>query len=204
MYCARPGVGLARPLRFLSHTGAKLEVREEVRLLAEPLADELGYELVDVEHLVQGRHRIVRILLDKPNGITIADCAVFSRRLEDSLDMNQILTGKYSLEVSSPGIERPLKTLEAVARFAGSRVSLATHEAHDNRRNFEGVLLGPDADGRAGVRTEEGAEVWFAWPDVRSARLMVDPWKSSGAHEGRSDSQGTPRHGARRRRGSVR
>jgi ribosome maturation factor RimP len=184
-----------------------LEVREEVRQLAEPLAEELGYELVDVEHLVQGRHRVVRVLLDKPDGITIADCAAFSRRLEDRLDMNQTITGRYQLEVSSPGVERPLKTLEAVARFSGSRVSITTHEAHENRRHFEGVLLGPDADGRAGVRTEEGGEHWFAWPDVRAARLMIDPWAASGKREDRESGRGVEagrRHGARRRRGSVR
>ena len=60
-----------RPLRFVSLSGAKLEVREEVRRLAGPLAEEAGYELVDVEHAFQGRHRIVRVLLDKPGGINV-------------------------------------------------------------------------------------------------------------------------------------
>lgn len=183
-----------------------MEVREEVRQLAEPLAEELGYELVDVEHLVQGKHRVVRILLDKPDGITIADCAMFSRRLEDRLDMNQTITGRYQLEVSSPGVERPIKTLDAVARFSGKRVSVTTHEAHENRRNFEGILLGPDAEGRAGVRTEEGAEHWFEWSDVKAARLLVDPWEASGLRDAEGQRRGPEprRHGARRGRGSVR
>ena len=164
-----------RPLRFLSPFGAKLEVREEVRQLAEPLAEESGYEVVDVEHAVQGRHRIIRVLLDKPGGITIGDCATFSRRLADCLDMNQTVAGSYQLEVSSPGIERPLRTLDAVMRFAGGRVALTTHQPHDGRRNYEGTLLGPEG-GRAGVRTDDGVEHWFDWADVRSARLVVDPW----------------------------
>jgi ribosome maturation factor RimP len=184
-----------------------LEVREEVRQLAEPLAEELGYELVDVEHLMQGRQRVVRVLLDKPGGITISDCAHFSRRLEDCLDMNQTITGNYQLEVSSPGIERPLTTLEAVARFAGKRVSLATHEPHDGRRHFEGILLGPDPEGRVGVRTEGDADHWFTWPEVRSARLKVDPWEGSGkpsATDDGKESGPARRHGAHRRGRSVR
>jgi ribosome maturation factor RimP len=152
-----------------------MEVREEVRQLAEPLAEEAGYEVVDVEQAFQGRHRIVRILLDKPGGIAIGDCATFSRRLADCLDMNQTVTGPYQLEVSSPGIERPLRTLDAVGRFAGNRALVTTHEAQDGRRHFEGELLEPDGD-QAGVRTDDGVDHWFEWAAVRTARLVVDPW----------------------------
>ena len=152
-----------------------MEVREEVRQLALPLSEDDGYELVDVELVFQGNRRVIRVLIDKPGGVTIADCARFSRRLSECLDMNQTVPGSYFLEVSSPGIERPLRTLDAVARFSGQRASLALHEARDGRRNFEGVLLGP-SDDRVGVRTEDGQEHWFGWAEVRSARLVVDPW----------------------------
>jgi ribosome maturation factor RimP len=152
-----------------------MEVQKEVRQLAEPLAEEAGYELVDVEQAYQGHHRIVRVLLDKPGGITIGDCATFSRRLAECLDMNQIVTGSYQLEVSSPGIDRPLRTLGAVERFAGNRVALTTYEPHNGRRKFEGRLIGVDR-GLAGVRTDDGAEHWFDWPAVKSAHLVVDPW----------------------------
>lgn len=161
-----------------------MEVREEVRQLAQPLADELGFEVVDVEHAMLGRHRVLRILLDKPDGITIADCARFSRRLEDCLDMNQTVAGSYQLEVSSPGIDRPLRTLEAVARFTGSRAQLVAHEPREGRRNFEGELLAADASGRVGIRTPEGEEHRFLWSEVRSARLVGDPWKSTGRDSG--------------------
>ncbi len=179
-----------RPLRFLSAPSAEMEVREEVRQLARPLAEELGFEVVEVEHAVLGRHRVLRILLDKPEGITIADCARFSRRLEDCLDMNQTITGNYQLEVSSPGIDRPLKTLESVARFSGSRAVLVTHDARDGRRNFEGELLGPDASGRVGIRTVEGEEHWFVWTEVRTGRLVADPWKAKKAEQ---DGRGSPK-----------
>ena len=152
-----------------------MEVREEVRQLAHPLAEEAGFELVDVEFGVEGRHRAIRVLLDKPGGITLGDCAQFSRRLADCLDMNQIVPWSYHLEVSSPGIQRPIRTLEAATRFAGRRVSVATLTAHDGRRNYEGDLLGP-VEGRVGLRSEEGEEWWFEWTDIKSARLVVDPW----------------------------
>jgi ribosome maturation factor RimP len=153
-----------------------LEVREEVRQLALPLAEEAGYELVDVEFAAAGSHRSIRVLLDKPGGITVGDCALFSRRLSDCLDMNQTVPWSYHLEVSSPGIDRPLRTLDAVTRFAGRKVSLSTSEAHEGRRNFEGELLGP-AGTRVGIRTPEGQEHWFEWALVKSARLLIDPWE---------------------------
>jgi ribosome maturation factor RimP len=160
-----------------------LEVRDEVRQLAAPLADEAGYELVDIEFAVQGRNRTIRVLLDKPGGITVGDCGSFSRRLSDCLEMNQTLPGGFRLEVSSPGLDRPLRSLEAVARFSGRRAALTTHEAREGRRHFEGTLCGPEDD-RVGVRLDDGSEHWFEWAEIRSARLVVvDPWaerRSSG------------------------
>ncbi len=172
-----------------------MEVREEVRQLARPLCEEEGLELVDVELVFQGRRMTIRVLLDKPGGVTVGDCARVSRRLADCLDMNQSVHGSYLLEVSSPGLARPLPTLEAVARFAGQRAAVALHEARDGRRNYEGTLLAPQA-GRAGVRDDEGQEFWFEWAEVRSARLIVDPWagtKQPGGHPARGAHRGGPR-----------
>ena len=147
-----------------------------MRQLAEPLAEDSGFEVVDVEQVFLGRHRVIRVLLDKPGGITVGDCARFSRRLSDCLDMNQTIQGRYVLEVSSPGIDRPLRTLESVERFAGKRAALVSVEPRDGRRNYEGELLAP-RDERAGIRTDDGEEHWFEWNDVKTARLVVDPWE---------------------------
>lgn len=171
-----------------------MDVREEVRQLATPLAEEDGYELVDVEQSSVGRHRVLRVFLDKPGGVSVGDCARFSRRLSDCLDMNQTVPGAYHLEVSSPGLERPVRTLEHVQRFAGGRVALATHEPRDGRRRWEGVLLGPEGM-RAGVRTDEGEEYWFEWAEVKQARLVVDPWEGLRNPKGRP--AGRPKGGAR-------
>jgi ribosome maturation factor RimP len=173
-----------------------VDVREEVRQIARPLAEEDGYELVDVEQAAAGRHRVIRVFLDKPGGVSLGDCARFSRRLSDCLDMNQTVPGSYHLEVSSPGLERPIRTLEHVQRFAGQRVTLTAYEARDGRRHFEGTLLGPDGD-RAGLRLDEGDEHWFDWTEVKSVRLVVDPWAGLRNPKGRSAAVRRPRGEAR-------
>jgi ribosome maturation factor RimP len=152
-----------------------VEVREEVRQLALPLAEEAGYELVDVEFVMQGRARVIRVLLDRPGGITVGNCAEFSRRLGDCLEMNQTVPGAYRLEVSSPGIERPLTTLDAIRRFAGKRAALTLRDAIEGRRRYEGILQSPDGE-RVAVLDDDEAMHWFDWADVKSARLVVDPW----------------------------
>jgi len=152
-----------------------VSVRDEVHQLALPLAEEEGLELVDVDVLVQGGRRVVRVLLDRPGGIQVSDCTRFSRRIADCLDMNQTIQGQFNLEVSSPGIQRPLPTLEAMSRFSGQRAALSTFEPRNGRRNYEGEVLAP-VSGRVGLRTEDGAEHWFEWAEVKSAHLVVDPW----------------------------
>ena len=188
-----------RPLRFLSYPGAEVEVRKEVHQLARPLCEEEGLELVDVELVFQGRRMTIRILLDKPGGITVGDCSRFSRRLADIIDMNQSVPGSYMLEVSSPGLSRPLPTLESAGRFVGKRAAVTLHDAHDGQRNFEGILLEP-VQGRVGLRDDEQHEHWFEWTGVRSARLVVDPWEGI-RKPASSQGRGAQKAGSRRARG---
>lgn len=178
-----------------------MEVREEVRKLALPLADETGFELVDVELVAQGRLRVVRVLLDKPGGLNVGDCASFSRALADRLDMNQTVAGSYRLEVSSPGMDRPLTSLPAVERFAGRRVALVSVAPRDGRRRYDGTLLGPEGT-TCGVRTEDGSEHWFDWSEVKSVRLAVDPWEEVRSARGKGAS--APGSAGRREHGGSR
>jgi ribosome maturation factor RimP len=152
-----------------------MDVRQEVVELATPLADELGYEVVDVEYAQAGRRSVVRVYLDRPGGITLDDCAQFSRRLGDILEMNQTLPHAYVIEVSSPGIERRLRTGAHFQRFVGRRACVETFAPVHGRRHVEGV-----------IRATEGAEVTLALDEggewsapleaIRMARLVVDPW----------------------------
>jgi ribosome maturation factor RimP len=125
----------------------------------------------------------------------VGDCAAFSRRLGDSLEMNQTLPGAYRLEVSSPGIERPLTTLDAVQRFAGKRAALTLRDPVGGRRRYEGILQPPEGS-RVTVLDDDEKLHGFEWTDVKSARLVVDPWAE--AREVRAAGKSRPARGGER------
>jgi ribosome maturation factor RimP len=165
-----------------------MDVRNEVVELAAPMADELGYEVVDVEFVPARGRAVVRVFLDRPGGVTLDDCARFSRRLGDLLEMNQTLPGAYVIEVSSPGIERRLRTAEHFRRFLGRRARVDAHTPVDGRRHVEGVLRAA-ADDAVTLALDGGGTWTVPLAAVKSAHLIVDPW--SGLHPG--DDGGRPR-----------
>lgn len=152
-----------------------MDVRNEVVEMATPLADELGFEVVDVDFVPQAGRSLVRVFLDRPGGITLDDCARFSRRLGDLLEMNQTLSGAYILEVSSPGIERRLRTEEHFRRFVGREARVELFAAADGRRRGEGRIE-EAATGSVRLRLS-GGEAWrVPLAAIKNARLVVDPW----------------------------
>lgn len=127
----------------------------------------LGYELVDVE---TSRGGLLRIFIDSPRGITVEDCARVSNHLSRALPAEGI--DYERLEVSSPGLDRPLKRVEDYARFAGQKASVRLKLPRDGRRRFEGMLAGVEGD--AIVLEVEGERMSFAFGDVDRARLVPD------------------------------
>ena len=122
-------------------------VAPRVQALAEPLARSLGLELVDIEYLREGPNWIVRVFIDKPGGVNLDDCSALSHALGPALDVDDVVGTAYSLEVSSPGLERPLKKPKDFERFAGKRVKIKTFAPLPSttgagQKNFQGVLLG--------------------------------------------------------------
>lgn len=114
---------------------------DKVREIAERVANSSGYEVVDVEFLGGGKARMLRVFLDKPAGITHEDCADFSRDFGTILDVEDAIPGgTYTLEVSSPGLDRKLSKASDFERFAGSLVKLMTREPVRNNRHWEGRL----------------------------------------------------------------
>jgi ribosome maturation factor RimP len=125
---------------------------DRVREIAERVAASSGLEVVDIEFLGGGKARMLRVFLDKkppadavdlqgsPDGVTHEDCANFSREFGTILDVEDVMPGSYTLEVSSPGLDRKLVKAADFARFTGSRVKLMTRQAVDNNRHFEGRL----------------------------------------------------------------
>ena len=145
-------------------SGAQLQTRES--WLRESL-EGLGYELVDFE---SSRGGLLRIFIDSPNGISVEDCARVSNHLTRAFVVEGI---EYErLEVSSPGLDRPLKRPEDYTRFAGQKASVRLKLPRDGRRRFEGTLTGMQ-DGSV-VLDVEGEKVSFALADIDRARLVPD------------------------------
>ena len=115
---------------------------EHVRQIAERVTASQGLELVDVEFRGGGKARLLRLFIDKPGGVTHEDCAFVSRELGTILDVEDAIPGSYTLEVSSPGLDRKLVKAADFERFAGSRVRLSTCEPVEGSRHFEGRLQG--------------------------------------------------------------
>ncbi len=140
--------------------------------LFEPSVSALGYELVGVEYLAQGRHSLLRIYIDSDDGITVDDCERVSRQISAVLDVEDPIRGQYTLEVSSPGADRPLFKAEHFERFAGSLVKLKLKVPLEGRRKFKGRLNGIK-DGEITVESEDG-ELVFALQDIEKAQLVPE------------------------------
>ena len=106
----------------------------------------LGYELWGVEHIAQGRHSLVRVYIDSPSGITVDDCATVSEQVSSVLDVEDPITGEYTLEVSSPGMDRLLFKVAQYAGYIGEMVELRLRSAFEGRRKYTGILKGIEGE----------------------------------------------------------
>lgn len=106
----------------------------------------LGYQLWGVEYVAQGRHSVVRVYIDKPAGINVDDCALVSEQVSAVLDVEDPITGEYTLEVSSPGMDRMLFTLSQYEAYIGEIVELRLRSAFEGRRKFKGMLKGIEGE----------------------------------------------------------
>ena len=122
---------------------------EEIRELAEPVVETGDMDLIYVECLRMKSRWVVRLYLDREGGVTLDDCAEISSQVGDILDVHDIPPGPYTLEVSSPGLDRPIDREKDFLKYRGSRVSIRLDEKLDGSRNFQGKLLDiVDEDGR--------------------------------------------------------
>ncbi len=115
---------------------------EQLQALLAPVIEALGYECWGLEFLSQGRHSLLRIYIDHANGILVEDCEQVSRQISGVLDVEDPISNEYTLEVSSPGMDRPLFTLEQFAKHAGELVKIKLRSPYEGRRNFQGPLRG--------------------------------------------------------------
>jgi ribosome maturation factor RimP len=131
-------------------------VAERVWEIAEPLVTHEGLEMVDVEFRRESRGMVLRLYLDREGGVSLDDLTRVSRQLGDLLDVHDAVAGPYTLEVSSPGINRRLRRPEHFRRYLGKRVRVRTVGAVAGRRGFVGTLQSVDAEG---IVVEEGADL---------------------------------------------
>ncbi|MBW1982247.1 MAG: ribosome maturation factor RimP [Deltaproteobacteria bacterium] len=122
------------------------EIERELEQLAEAIVDSEGMELVSLEYQREGRGWVVRLFIDKEGGVTVDDCALISRQVGDILDVKDIVPQSYLLEVSSPGLNRPLRKMKDFARFAGRKVKVRLTASLEGRKNITGDLLGVEED----------------------------------------------------------
>ncbi len=157
---------------------AGLTVNDRVRRVIEPDLTAAGLEVVDVEH----SGATLRITVDRPGGIDLDTVSQASRRVSDLLDRDDVVPGRYTLEVSSPGIERSLRTPEHYRRFVGTPVTVRTRPGVEGERRVDGVLESADDDGVvvAGRRLPyadiERARTRFEWP--ASPRKEIKPQRA--------------------------
>jgi ribosome maturation factor RimP len=140
--------------------------------LLEPAVEALGYELADMELNVGHGRGLIRLFIDREEGITLDDCEKVSRQVSGVLDVEDPIAGDYNLEVSSPGADRKLVKPEHFDRFAGSMVKVRLKRLVDGRRRIKGQLLGRDDD-QIQVRLD-GKDVSVAIAEIEVARVVPD------------------------------
>ena len=151
------------------------DICERVRSVSQSILESLQLELVDIEYKRSGRDAILRLFIDKEGGVTLDDCSVFSSELSAVLDVEDFIPCEYNLEVSSPGLDRPLKSAADYERFKGRLVKVRTYEpfqddAGNKRKTFLGYLEGL-RDGNVVVKLTEGQMASIPLERVAKANL---------------------------------
>lgn len=151
------------------------KVTEVVEALAEPIFQELGLELVEIQYVKEGKNWFLRVYIDSDNGVDIEDCGIVSERLSEKLDEIDPIPHNYFLEVSSPGAERPLKKDKDFEKAIGKNVFIKTYEPFDGEKGFEGKLL--EFDGQTlkievKIKTRRKV-IEIPYEKVANARLAV-------------------------------
>lgn len=119
---------------------------QQIEQLLRPTVEALGFELWGIEYVSQGRHTVLRIFIDAEQGITVDDCAAVSHQAGSVLDVEEPINGEYTLEVSSPGMDRLLFKLEQYPQYANEVIELRLRSPFEGRRKFKGILKGIEGE----------------------------------------------------------
>ena len=149
------------------------EYEQKTEKLLEPILEANHFELVDVGYVKEGGSWYLRAYIDKPGGITVDDCEIVNRALGDLLDEHDFIEESYILEVSSPGLGRPLKKERDFARSLGEEVEIRTYRMVNKQKEFRGILKAYDKD-TVTIETEEEEEQIFERENIALIRLAFD------------------------------
>lgn len=150
-------------------------IQDKLEAIAERVLGAEGLELVEAKVHLKGRHRTITFFIDRPDsGVSIGDCARVSRLLEDEFDQEDLIEGRYLLEVSSPGLDRPLAVEKDFVRFRGQRAKVTTRNAVMKQNFFVG-LLGEIQEGQLTLELDSGDRVRIPLDEISMARLEVIP-----------------------------
>ena len=138
--------------------------------LLEPVVVGMGYELVEIEFGAHPKNKILRLYIDKADGVVIEDCSAVSRQVSAVIDVEDPIDGFFNLEVSSPGLDRPLRKLDDYLRFKDEMVKIKTSMPHEGQRNFKGRIIGVEDDSVL-IECEE-KEVSLPVTAIEKARLI--------------------------------
>jgi ribosome maturation factor RimP len=163
-------------------------VHDRLQAMLEPLVESMGYELVLLEFSPHKGSAMVRLFIDAPGGITLGDCEKVSREVEGQLDVEDPIPQNYRLEVSSPGLDRPLVKPMHYERFAGQVAKVQLTAPKHGRRKFQGVLKGLK-EGQVVLETMDAGTVELKLDEIERARLVPDYELTDSAKPNRSETE---------------
>ena len=145
---------------------------QKLNEIIQPLVEDLGYEFVGLEYTSAARHSVLRIYIDQEKGVDVEDCATVSREVAAIMDVKDPIKGQYTLEVSSPGLERPLFTAAHYREFIDYLVKINLYGPQDGRRKFQGPIMAVSEEGV--TLEQDGVEVILSFDNISKASLVPD------------------------------
>ena len=149
------------------------QYEQKAEAMAQPIIDQFGFELVDVEYVKEAGNWYLRFYIDKEGGITVDDCEAVSRRFSDILDEKDYIEDSYIFEVSSPGLGRPLKKEKDFKRNLGEEVEIRTYRTIDRQKEFVGILKSYD-ENTVTITYEDETEQTFDRKEIALIRQALD------------------------------
>ena len=148
--------------------------QDKLTQMLKPAVEGVGYELVGIEHLPMGKSTVLRIYIDSPDGITVNDCSRVSHQVSGVLEVEEPIKGQFTLEVSSPGIDRPLFSLAQFAQFVGSKVKLKLYHAIEGKRKITGVINSVEGDDIIVKEVDTDDSIQLQMDDIDKANIISD------------------------------